>query len=144
MTPDEDVAERLRQAIGRFVRVTRVQADTMPATQAAALGALDREGPQTIAALAAGRSVKHQSMSRTVAELDALGLISREADPADGRVSVITLTAAGAEALAADRRSRRHWVAGAIATQLTPAERDMLHAVPALLDRLSDAAGPPA
>ncbi|GAA2568094.1 hypothetical protein GCM10010435_47370 [Winogradskya consettensis] len=136
---DEDLAELLRQAIGRFVRTTRAHADTLPPAQATALGALDHGGPRTIAQLAAARGVKHQSMSRTVGELEALGLVARERSPSDGRAFVITLTAAGATALDADREARRHWVAGAIATRLSPAEREILHAVPALLDRLSAA-----
>ncbi|MEU4243405.1 MarR family transcriptional regulator [Actinoplanes sp. NPDC026619] len=139
MVPDEDFAEQLRHAIGRFVRATRARADTVPATHAAAMGALDREGPQTIAGLAAGRGVKHQSMSRTIGELEALGLVGRAPNPADGRAFLITITPAGAAALEADRASRRHWVADAIAAELTADERRILLAVPGLLNRLSAA-----
>jgi len=138
---DEDIAERLRQAIGRFVRTTRAHADTLPRTRSEALGALGREGPQTIAQLAAGRGVRHQSMSRIVGELESLGLVGREASPGDGRAFLITLTVQGAAALDADRLARRRWMAHAIATRLSPAEREMLNAVPALLDRLSAAGG---
>ncbi|WP_306210149.1 MarR family winged helix-turn-helix transcriptional regulator [Actinoplanes sp. RD1] len=138
----DDIAERLRQAVGRFVRTTRAHADTLPPTRAEALGVLHREGPRTIAALAARRGVRHQSMSRTVGELATLGLVRREPDPADGRASLISLTTAGAAALDADRQARREWLADAIATRLTPAERELLSAVPALLDRLADAPPP--
>jgi DNA-binding MarR family transcriptional regulator len=134
-----DLAEQLRQAIGRFVRTTRAQADTLPPTRAETLSHLDREGPQTIAELAARRRVKHQSMSRTIGELEELGYVSRAVNPADGRGFVITLTRAGAAALEVDRVARREWVATAIAAKLTPAEHRQLAAVPALLDRLSDA-----
>lgn len=136
-TNDADLAEELRQAIGRFVRVIRTGADTLPPTRADALGYLGREGPLTIAALAARRGVKHQSMSRTVSELEALGHVAREPNPADARGFVITLTPAGEAALDTDRRARRDWVAAAIGTRLTPAERQMLRAVPLLLDRLA-------
>ncbi|WP_067505603.1 MarR family winged helix-turn-helix transcriptional regulator [Actinoplanes sp. TFC3] len=139
---DEDIAERLRQSIGRFVRMARAQADTLPQTHAAALGALDREGAQTIAQLAAGRAVKHQSMSRTVGELVSLGLVSRSASPSDGRAFLIALTPAGVEALEADRGARRQWVAEAITTRLSADERRMLLAVPEILDRLSDSSRP--
>ncbi|AGL16989.1 MarR family winged helix-turn-helix transcriptional regulator [Actinoplanes sp. N902-109] len=134
---EDDLAERLRQAIGRFVRVTRARADTIPAPQAAALAALDRDGPQTIAGLAAGRGVKHQSMSRTLAELAEKGLVSRAPSPGDGRAVLIALTPAGATALEADRQSRRQWVAAAIEAELSAEERRILGAVPDILDRLS-------
>jgi DNA-binding MarR family transcriptional regulator len=134
----DDLAEQLRQAIGRLVRTTRAHADALPRTHAETLGYLSREGPRTIAELAALRRVKHQSMSRTVGELDSLGFVSRAANPADARGFVITLTPAGAVALDTDRAARREWVAARIAKALTPEEQSLLAAVPALLDRLSD------
>ncbi len=140
--PDlSDIAEQLRQAIGRLVRTTRAHADSLPRTHAETLGYLSREGSRTIAELAALRRVKHQSMSRTVGELDGLGYISRAPNPADARGFVITLTPAGAEALDTDRAARREWVAAAIATELTPEEQQLLAVVPALLNRLADRAG---
>ncbi|MEU8665094.1 MarR family winged helix-turn-helix transcriptional regulator [Actinoplanes philippinensis] len=138
---DEELAERLRQAIGRFVRATRAHADTLPPTRSEVLGVLRREGPCTIARLAGRRGVRHQSMSRTVGELELLGLVGREPSPDDGRAVVITLTEAGVAALEADRLARRRVMAEAIATRLSAAEREVLDAVPMLLDRLSAAAG---
>lgn len=139
---DEELAERLRQAVSRFVRVTRARADTLPPTRAEALSVLLRAGPQTIAQLAAQRGVRHQSMSRTVGELETLGLVARGPSPHDGRACVITLTGAGTAALEADRHARRRLLADTIATELSPAEREMLTIVPTLLDRLSAAAEP--
>ncbi|BCY15248.1 MarR family winged helix-turn-helix transcriptional regulator [Actinoplanes sp. L3-i22] len=133
-----DLAEQLRQAIGRLVRTTRAQADSLPRTHAETLGYLSREGPRTIAELAALRRVTHQSMSRTVGELAALGFVSRTPNPADARGFVITLAPAGGVALDTDRAARREWVAAAIANRLTPEEQRLLAAVPALLDRLAD------
>jgi DNA-binding MarR family transcriptional regulator len=133
-----DIAEQLRQAIGRLVRTTRAHADTLPRTHAETLGYLSREGPRTIAELAALRRVKHQSMSRTIGELEALGFIDRASNPADKRGFMIMLTAEGAFALDTDRAARRQWVAASIATKLTPEEQRLLAAVPALLDRLSN------
>lgn len=132
-----DLAERLRQSIGRFVRATRARADSLPPPQAETLGWLSRSGPLTIAALASLRGVRHQSMSRTVGELEELGYVSRAVNPADGRGFVITVAAAGAQALDADRTARREWVAEAIATRLSPDEQRVLSAVPALLDRIA-------
>ncbi len=133
----EDLAEELRAAIGRFVRATRAHADGLPPARAQAMGHLSREGPQTIACLAGRHGVRHQSMSRVVGELESLGYVTRAANPDDARGFVIALTPAGEAALEADRAARRAWVATAIETRLTPAERAILLAVPALLDRLA-------
>jgi DNA-binding MarR family transcriptional regulator len=134
---EDDIAERLRLSIGRFTRVVRALSDTMPPTQTAALGTLDREGPQTIARLAAARGVKHQGMSRTVGELETLGWVSRSANPDDGRAFLIALTPEGTQALELDRRARRNWIAEAIETELSAEERRILYALPEVLDRLS-------
>ncbi|BCJ43205.1 MarR family transcriptional regulator [Actinoplanes ianthinogenes] len=132
-----DLAEQLRQAIGRLVRTTRAHADSLPRTHAETMGYLSREGPRTIAELAALRRVTHQSMSRTIGELEKLEFVSRAPNPADARGFVITLTAAGESALNHDRAARREWVASRIASELTPDEQRLLAAVPALLDRLA-------
>ncbi|WP_433824704.1 MarR family winged helix-turn-helix transcriptional regulator [Actinoplanes sp. CA-015351] len=137
-TSEADIAERLRQSIGRFVRTVRAQAESLPLPQAATLGALGRAGPQTIAQLAAGRGVKHQSMSRTVGELEAHALVTRTPNPHDKRAVLLTLTTEGVRALEADREARRRWVAAAIEARLTEDERHALHAVPDLLDRLCE------
>lgn len=143
MDLDDDIAERLRRSIGRFVRAVRARSDTVAPMRAATLGTLDREGPRTIAALAAAHRVKHQSMSRTVGELESLGLVSRSRNRLDGRSFVIAITPAGSEVLSADRRTRGRWVAETVAERLTPEERRLLLAVPDLLDRLSEAAEQP-
>ncbi|GLY92327.1 MarR family winged helix-turn-helix transcriptional regulator [Actinoallomurus iriomotensis] len=135
-TSYRQLAEELRQAVGRFVRATRARTDTLPPMRAEALGQLDREGPQTIAQLAAGRGVRHQSMSRMVAELEDLGLIEKIANPADGRGFVISLSPTGRAALDTDRAARRDHLAAAIAENLDDAERRALAAVPDLLAKL--------
>jgi DNA-binding MarR family transcriptional regulator len=135
----EDIADELLVAIGRFVRATRAHADSLPPARAQAMGYLSREGPQTIAWLAARHGVRHQSMSRIVGELESLGYVTRAANPSDARGFVLSLTAAGEAALDADRAARRSWVATAVETKLTPAERAILRAVPSLLERLAAA-----
>ncbi|MBB4737737.1 DNA-binding MarR family transcriptional regulator [Actinoplanes octamycinicus] len=133
-----DIAEQLRQACARLVRTTRAHADSLPRTHAETMGYLSREGPRTIAELAALRRVTHQSMSRTVAELERLDFVSRTPNPADARGFVITLTPHGEIALDHDRSARREWVASRIATTLTRDEQRLLAAIPALLDRLAE------
>ena len=49
------------------------------------LGRLDREGTKSIGDLALAERVRPQSMTQTIADLEADGLIARRADPDDGR-----------------------------------------------------------
>jgi DNA-binding MarR family transcriptional regulator len=102
------------------------------------MGLLDREGDASTASLAQRRGVRHQSQSRTVKDLEALGYIARREDPQDRRGFLVTLTQQGLAALDRDRRARRDWVAQAIDTLLNPDEQAQLSVLTQLLDRLSD------
>ncbi|MET9484963.1 MarR family transcriptional regulator [Streptomyces sp. NPDC006638] len=137
MENEEILADRLRESIGRFVRVTRAHTDSLSGPHTSTLGLLSREGDATIASLAQRRGVRHQSASRTVLELGDLGYVRRRPDPADGRAVLVALTEAGREAVEADRRARRDWMAGAIAATLDADERRQLEALPGLLDKLA-------
>jgi DNA-binding MarR family transcriptional regulator len=137
MVDHDRLAERLRTSIGRFVRATRSGVDALQPPLAATMGLLDRDGDASTASLAQRRGVRHQSQSRTVKELEALGYIARREDPQDGRRIVVTLTRQGRDALERDRAARRDWIAEAIGTLLSPEEQAQLDALPQLLDRLS-------
>ena len=60
--------------------------------EAAVLSRLDRNGPDTTAALARWEQITPQAMGATVAALEARELIARAPDPEDGRRSILTLT----------------------------------------------------
>jgi DNA-binding MarR family transcriptional regulator len=105
-------------------------------TQTSVLSRLDRGGPASASELAAAERVRPQSMAATLAAIQAEGLIQREADPADGRRQVISLTAAGREAIDGSRRQRDEWLAQALTDKFTEAERQTIIAGLALLDRL--------
>jgi DNA-binding MarR family transcriptional regulator len=137
MDSNEELAERLRDAIGHFVRTTRGQADTIAPPHASTLGYLDRDGAMSIAELAKLRGVRHQSQSRTVMELEDAGHVERRPNPVDARGFVIEITEAGRGLLNGDRGARGRWVAAAIAATLTDAERARLEDVPEILDRLT-------
>ncbi|MFF7330633.1 MarR family winged helix-turn-helix transcriptional regulator [Streptomyces sp. NPDC090306] len=137
MTANEELAERLRVSVGRFVRATRSHTDALPLPHSLALGFLDREGDLSIAALADRRGVRHQSMSRTIVELEELRYVERRRNPADGRGFLFTITPGGVGALEQDRQARRRWVAAGIADVLDDHERAQLEALPDLLNRLS-------
>ena len=74
------LASRLRLVLGQLVRRMRAE-HRFPLTQGAVLGRLDREGRKSIGDLAAAERVRPQSMTQTIADLEADGLIERSADP---------------------------------------------------------------
>ncbi|HWD66196.1 MAG TPA: MarR family transcriptional regulator [Solirubrobacteraceae bacterium] len=77
----------IRQVSGRFSR-----------TEAGVLRTLSR-GPQRITDLAELEGLAQPSVTLMVRRLEDGGLVGRERDPEDGRVVLVSLTAAGAEAL---------------------------------------------
>jgi DNA-binding MarR family transcriptional regulator len=142
MEPTVELADALRESIGRIVRATRGRVDTLPPAHSATLGLLDRQGPMTIADLARLRGVKHQGQSRSIGELEERGFVTRATSAEDGRVSVIAITDSGTAVVLADRRSRSEWLAAAIEQGLTPEERDLLERVPPLLFRIAQRVEP--
>jgi DNA-binding MarR family transcriptional regulator len=109
-----------------------------PLTQASVLGHLDRDGPRSIGELAAIESVRPQSMSQTISELESDGLIERCPDERDGRRTRIALTVRGRGALDADRAAREGWLGKEIG-EFTPEEQEILREAVGLLNRLAGA-----
>ncbi len=101
-------------------------------TSAATLSALERSGPYRLTVLAAEQGVTQPAMTQLVAKLTEQGLVSRSADPADGRVVHVRITAAGREFVARRRTARAEKLSGLLA-MLSPAEQAALAAaVPAM------------
>jgi DNA-binding MarR family transcriptional regulator len=131
------LASDLRVVVGRIVR--RLRSDRKYGlTQVAVLGRLDRDGAQPTGQLAKNEGVRPQSMSQTVAELEASGLVTRSADASDGRRSLVALTEAGRTVLHEDRAEREGFLAELINDRLNDEERDVLTRAVELLRRISD------
>ncbi len=132
------LAHELRETLGRLVR--RLRAEPGPSVgRMAVLGRLDRDGPTSISALAAGERMRPQSMAQTVHDLETAGLVSRRPDPTDGRRSFVELTPAGLELLTTTRARRETWLAETLERELDAGERTLLHDAVALLSRIADA-----
>jgi DNA-binding MarR family transcriptional regulator len=129
-------ADRLRRAIGDSVRAIQ-RTENTPAGQLEALGFLSRDGAQTVAQLARLRRVRHQSMSGTVAELEAQGLVSRTSDPVDGRSILVRLTDAGSAVIDESRLRRSGMILRAAEHTLTDDERATLALTADLLTKLT-------
>jgi DNA-binding MarR family transcriptional regulator len=77
----------------------------MSLTSLSTLATLDRTGPRRITDLAVIQGVAQPSMTVLVTALERSGLVERRGDPADRRVSLVSLTAAGADLLGSQRRA---------------------------------------
>jgi DNA-binding MarR family transcriptional regulator len=131
------LASDLRIVLGQLMRRLRVE-HRFSLSQGAVLGRLDREGTRSIGDLAIAERVRPQSMTQTISDLEAEGLIARRADPADGRRILVELTEQGRETLAAERRQREGWLARAIDEDLSAPEQRVLREALPLLRRLAE------
>jgi DNA-binding MarR family transcriptional regulator len=92
----EQLAPRLRWAITRMARRLRQEAGTdLGPSQVAALATVERHGPLSPSELAELERVKRPTATRIVRHLEDGGLIERVNHPADGRSSILTVTADG-------------------------------------------------
>ncbi|GGI95033.1 MarR family winged helix-turn-helix transcriptional regulator [Streptomyces brasiliensis] len=103
--PPEDTARALAD-IGSAVVRALAGRQSLSFTAASTLARLEREGPSRLTALAAAESVTQPSMTQLVQRLESRGLVERIGDPDDGRVTLIAVTGAGRDELAARRRAR--------------------------------------
>ncbi|WP_059013134.1 MarR family winged helix-turn-helix transcriptional regulator [Streptomyces specialis] len=111
------------------------------------LSRLDQQGPTGVKALAAGMGIDSSTVTRQVAPLVDSGLVSRTADPEDGRAVVLQLSARGSARLEEVRTSRRRLVS-ALTADWTEEERDsfctLLTRFNSAISRMQTQAGPEA
>ena len=133
------LAGELRICLGKLIRRLREQSNPgdFSTSQKSVLLRLERDGPATVSALARAESVKPQSMRITVAALQAAGAIRGEADPSDGRQTLIALTQEFRKTVKVSRTAREDWLFQALQARLTPQEHEQLAATVALLQRLA-------
>jgi DNA-binding MarR family transcriptional regulator len=137
----EELPGRLRLAVGRLARLLgRHAAAELTLSQWSALSTIARSGPLRIGELGELERVSVPTLSRLVADLEALGLVERRTDPADARAHRLTVTAAGLQWLS---RAKAGYTA-ALADQLGCLSADqratLAASVPVLellVDRLS-------
>lgn len=135
-----DLAGQLRLSVVRLNRRLRSQRtdETVSLTQVSALATLHRCGAMTPSELAATERVRPPSMTRVIAALEDEGLVSRRDHPTDGRQSIIELTQAGTELLAAEASAKERWLDKRLA-ELTEDERVVLATAIEIIDRMAGA-----
>lgn len=124
---DTRLASDLSLAVMRLARQLRFRRPQSPVSlsQLSALSTLAKEGPMTPGALAIRERVRPPSMTRVIASLAELGFVDRVAHPDDGRQVLVSVSAAGAELLEAERRASQEWLAQRLAG-LGRADRETL------------------
>jgi len=103
-----DLADRLHSAAIHLLRRLRREdaSSGVPAPRLSALSVVVFRGPITLTDLAAAEQVRPPTMTRVVAALEADGLVAREVDPADRRITRVRATARGARVLEEGRLRR--------------------------------------
>jgi len=97
----------------------------LSASAAFAMNRVCREGPIRLTALAAKEGVSQPSMTQLIQRLERLGLVTRLADPDDGRAALIGITGHG-QTLLDDRKRIRRERLTALMTTLTSEEESAL------------------
>lgn len=115
----ESVGGQLADALGLILQrsarsriygeLTRGLDDAIDDTTYPVISALGRSGPRSAAQLAGDVGIDRSVVSRHADRLVASGLLRREPDPADGRATLLALTADGARQVAV-MRNRLHTV----------------------------------
>jgi DNA-binding MarR family transcriptional regulator len=139
-TTDETLAAGVAAALERLIGLFRslTPASGLSLTAAATLATLERSGPSRLTWLAAREGVTQPAMTQLIARLEDTGLADRAADPADGRVVRVRITADGRAMLAGRRAVRAERVAGLL-DRLSPDERAALAAALPAMDALANA-----
>src|SRR5437764_15191670 len=132
-------AAHLRVVIARTARRLRQEAgvDLSP-SQTATLATIERRGPITPSELAACERIQRPTATRVIARLEEAGLVSRAADPADGRSSLLSITAEGRALLEQGRTRKDLFLARRLET-LEPEEVATLERAAAILERVLEA-----
>jgi len=134
------LAGRLRLAIVRTSRRLRQQAlggegGEISPNLSAALASIDTHGPLTPSELAERERVKRPTATRTISNLESLGLVARTPDPSDGRGTLVSATSDG-RALMKRMRGRKNAYLASRIRDLPAAELETLEHAAEILERL--------
>jgi DNA-binding MarR family transcriptional regulator len=131
--------DRLTLVVGRLNRRMQVATGGLSHGLLSALAVVTKHGPIRLSDLAQLEHVSAPSMTRTIAELESRGLVTRRADPIDGRASLVEVAEAGVAALQDARATRAHVVADLL-ERLDPDDVATIVAALPALERLTDPA----
>jgi len=134
--PDLELAARLRLAVTRLARRLRQQSsEGLSPSQTSALSSIERHGGLTPSELASVERIQRPSATRVAAALAEAGLVIREADASDRRVSRVTISREGAAVLKRSRSRKNAYLARRMRT-LDSGDLDTLARAAELIERL--------
>ncbi|ASW57609.1 hypothetical protein CIK06_11305 [Plantactinospora sp. KBS50] len=116
--------------------------DGLSLTAASVLSRLDDLGPHRLSDLAVAEGVTQPAMTQLVSRLERDALAERAGDPADGRVVLVGITAAGRDRIRARRRARAERLRGLLAG-LPAEDRAALARSLRIADRLTGSVADP-
>jgi DNA-binding MarR family transcriptional regulator len=133
----ERTADRLHSAAIHLLRQLRREdtASGLSAPRLSALSVVVFGGPLTLGELANAEQVRPPTMTRLVSALEAEGLVTREPDADDGRLTRIRPTAKG-RSLLLKGRARRVAALTAAVRALDRQDRDVVERAVTILERL--------
>jgi DNA-binding MarR family transcriptional regulator len=135
-----ELANALRPTITRLARRLRQQDHTgLGPTLTAALASIAKHGGPTHGELAAMEQVTPPTITAVVGKMETLGLVTRETDVADRRVTRVRVTPAGIDQLDGVRSRRTSWLASQLSS-LTDDERRRLADAVDVLAKIVDVA----
>lgn len=120
----ECVGELLDQAMDLTARFLTDRAE-MSASAGYAVNRVCREGPLRLTTLAAKEGISQPSMTQLIKRLERQDLVTRLADPEDGRAALIGITQRGQEVIDERKRLRRERLTELMGT-LSPEEENAL------------------
>jgi DNA-binding MarR family transcriptional regulator len=136
------LAVAIKRLRARFREAAWAGGVVLPIAQLAVIKRLRNDGSSTASALAAAEHVTHQAITQTLEPLKRAKLVRSEADPSDGRKSILSVTPAGNRLFESAIASRDAWLARAIESVVSPRERAALEKSIELLERLAEAGRP--
>jgi DNA-binding MarR family transcriptional regulator len=134
-------AKTVRRTVSQLARKLRpgLRGDGISVAKLSVIGQVQRAGALTPTELAAREGVKLQTLTRLLADLEAGGWIKRTRDQADGRRSLLAMTPRGTKRLLEAARDTSDRLTRLMELHLSVAERSLLLAACALLERLDAA-----
>ena len=130
------LASRVRLALVPLTRQLRHQNIDLTATHASALATISRRQPLTVGDLAKAEHVSSPMVTKVVRGLEEAGLVRKEIDALDRRVSLLSVTGDGMKRLERSRTRKNAWLAKRLRS-LEPSEIAAMEAAIPVLERLT-------
>jgi DNA-binding MarR family transcriptional regulator len=136
---DDELPSRLRLAVTRLARRLRQEGGAgLSPSMTSALATIERFGPIAPSGLATLERIQRPTATRVVKNLEADGLVVRQRDLYDGRVSLVRISAEGRRLLMRARTRKTAYLARRL-RRLSPEDRAVLARAADILEHLHEA-----